>query len=138
MDGDGATPSIPGVPLREFPPEIQSQIANYLDKKSLFNAIRVNKEWFLRLIDLLWHNAAINTVFTVPLIFKTKSRRQYYAAKIRCICIGATRNPTLHEGLEFHSIQHLEVRGFRIADESWLFPLLKSTLQSIHVKDSNA
>ncbi|KAG9829814.1 hypothetical protein KCU98_g13712, partial [Aureobasidium melanogenum] len=61
MDEDGAAPSIFGVPFDKFPSEMQSQIANYLDKKSLFNAILVNKEWFLRLIDLLWHTASINT-----------------------------------------------------------------------------
>ncbi|KAG9635283.1 hypothetical protein KCU95_g9267, partial [Aureobasidium melanogenum] len=61
MDEDGAAPSIFGVPFDKFPSEMQSQIANYLDKKSLFNAILVNKGWFLRLIDLLWHTASINT-----------------------------------------------------------------------------
>ncbi|KAH0153521.1 hypothetical protein KCU67_g9430, partial [Aureobasidium melanogenum] len=131
---DEAAPSIPGVPFGKFPLEIQSQIANHLEKKSLFNAILVNKEWFLRLIDLLWHTASINTVSRNPTRIRTKSRRQYYAAKIRKISIGSEYDPGLHESLEFHSVQHLDVYGFNTADETWLFPLLRSTLQSINVR----
>lgn len=71
---------------------------------------------------------------TNPAKIITKGRRQYYATKIRRIFIKSKYNASLHEGLEFHSIQHLDVQRLNTADETWLLPLLKTTLQSIIVK----
>lgn len=133
MDEDGAVPSIPGVPFDKFPLEIQSQIANYLDKKSLFNAILVNKEWFLRLIDLLWCAVSINTVFANTTSIRPKSRRQYYAAKIRMVDFDSWTHPRSHEDLEFQSTQRLDFYSSEIADETWLTPFLTPTLHSLNI-----
>lgn len=133
MDRHGAVPSFPGVPFGRFPLEIQSQIANYLDIPSLFNAILVNKEWFLRLIDLLWHTVSLHALSTDDTFLRTKSRRQYYAAKIRSAFIDSRSCPSLLEGLKLHSIQRLDVRDPDAADESWLSSVLTPTLQFLHL-----
>lgn len=135
MDEEDAAPSAPGVPFDRLPIEIQSQIADYLDTQSLFNAILVNKEWFLRLIDLLWHTVSLHVLSTDDTFLRTMSRRQYYAAKIRSALIDSDSRSchNLLEGLKLHSIQRLDIRGVNAADDSWLSSLLMPTLQFLHL-----
>ncbi|KAK6000421.1 hypothetical protein QM012_003667 [Aureobasidium pullulans] len=141
IDQDGELPSISGVPFGKLPSEIQSQIGKYLDKKSLFTAIFVNKEWFVRLIGLLWYRAPIEKVLADSQTITTKSRRQYYATMI---CRGSLKTlpiqpdresiEKLLEGLEFKSIRILHVDSPGTLHETWLGPLLRPTLQSLFTR----
>lgn len=140
MTDDSELRPVSQVPLKDLPVELQSHIGEYLDRESLHNAIRVNTEWFDRLIDLLWHTAPLQGIYKEPEIYTTRSRCHYYAQKIR---IGPMSPPNYHltfslRGREFRSIERLTIeqalQSRWSVDHTHTAPFRQPTLQSLIIK----
>lgn len=138
MADEGEALPVPGVPFYNMPVEIQSQIGKLLDNKTLYNAIRVNKEWFDRLIDLLWHTTSIEKLQSGSKTYTSTNRRQIYARRIRVGTLKASDHTAgLLHGVTFQVIKRLEIQAtwVHLAHEV-LIPFLHPTLQHLTLNGS--
>lgn len=128
--------------FNKLPTELRILIHSFLkdDTGTLFNAIRVNKEWFHRLIGLLWHEP-----WGDAFLYLTEGRRrQFYADKIRTIETDVERAAYLGNGAFLHwtdvlpkcEIPYLEKLAFDGDDapaDEVLCPLLRPSLVSVEI-----
>jgi len=133
MADEGDALPVPGVPFYNMPVEIQSQIGKLLDNKTLYYAIRVNKEWFHRLIDLLWHTTSIEKLQSGSKTYTSTNRRQIYARRIRVGTLKASDHTAgLLHGVTFQVIKHLEIQAYQVRHtHDLLIPFLHPTLQHL-------
>ncbi|KAG9584005.1 hypothetical protein KCU77_g10593, partial [Aureobasidium melanogenum] len=132
----------PEFAFNKLPTELRIHIHSFLkdDTETLFNAIRVNKEWFHRLIGFLWHEP-----WGDAFLYLTKGRRrQFYADKIRIIEMDGEGASYLKNGGFLHwkhilskcEIPYLEKLAFDGDDapaDEILCPLLRPSLESVEI-----
>jgi hypothetical protein len=130
-------------PFNKLPTELRIHIHSFLkdDPGTLSNAIRVNKEWFNRLIGCLWHEPWGDAFLNLT----EGRRRQFYADKIRTIEIDVERAACLGNGAFLHwadvlsecEIPYLEKLAFFDGDDppadEVLCPLLRPSLVSVEI-----
>ncbi|KAH0349960.1 hypothetical protein KCU81_g2822, partial [Aureobasidium melanogenum] len=124
----------------KLPPELRVHIHSFLkdDRATLFNAIRVNKEWFHRLTGLLWREPGFGALLCPA---KRGRRRQFYADKIRTLSLenslaGFQNGSPVHwkdilSTCEMPYLEHLQIDSHDVVPDEFLCPLLRPSLLSV-------
>lgn len=126
----------------KLPPELRVQIHSFLkdDRRTLVNAIRVNKEWFHQLIDYLWHEPERDALLCPA---KQGGRRQFYADKIRTLTLDCAiddfdNDLLLHwrsvlSTCETPYLEDLRVERYETPPDYILCSLLRPSLLSVRL-----